>query len=176
MQLQYYTYYFLSKLFGNSWIQKYYKKAGMRIGNGTHIFSKLSLSEPYLISIGNNTTIATNVSFITHDSAIGPISDRQRFSDLCGKITIGNNCFIGANSIILYGVTVADGSIVAAGSVLTKSFSEPGIIIAGCPAKKIGYTKDYVSRYENYFFCLDKLSYKERKKEILSNEHKLIIR
>ena len=55
-------------------------------------------------------------------------------SDVFGKIVIGNNCFIGENVTILYGVTLADNIIVAAGSVVTKSFRNSNIIIDGNPA------------------------------------------
>lgn len=54
-----------------------------------------------------------------------------------GKIVVGNNCFIGERATLLYGVELADNIIVAAGSVVTKSFSESNIIIGGNPAKKI---------------------------------------
>ena len=57
--------------------------------------------------------------------------------DTFGAISIGNNCFIGANSVILLGVTLADNIVVAAGSVVTKSFFENNIIIGGNPAKKL---------------------------------------
>ena len=58
-------------------------------------------------------------------------------SDLFGRITIGKNCFIGSNAVILYGVTLCDNIIVAAGSVVANSFHEERIIIAGNPARKI---------------------------------------
>jgi hypothetical protein len=50
-------------------------------------------------------------------------------------ILIGNNCWLGANVIILPGVELADHTIVAAGAVVTKSFLQGDCIIAGVPAK-----------------------------------------
>lgn len=78
--------------------------------------------EPYLINIGNNVTVSTNVTFVTHDNSIKLLYPEK--SDVFGKIVIGNNCFVGENVTILYGVTLADNIIVAAGSVVTKSFSK----------------------------------------------------
>lgn len=67
-----------------------------------------------------------------------------------GKISIGKNCFIGANSVILYGVTLADNIIVAAGSVVTKSFHEERIIIGGNPAKKISTWDSFAEKSKGY--------------------------
>ena len=55
-------------------------------------------------------------------------------------ISIGSGCFIGVRAIILGGVKIGDNSIVAAGSVVTKSFP-PFSVIAGIPAKKVGDTR-----------------------------------
>ena len=67
-----------------------------------------------------------------------------------GKITIGNNSFIGARSVIMYGVELADNTIVAAGSVVTKSFLEGNIVIGGNPARVIGTWEKLRSKVEIY--------------------------
>ncbi len=85
------------------------------------------------IIIGKGSYIAPNVGIITanHDP-----EDLSRH--LPGKdVIIGNSVWIGMNSILLPGIKLADGIIVGAGSVVTKSFTEKNIIIAGNPAKKI---------------------------------------
>jgi UDP-3-O-[3-hydroxymyristoyl] glucosamine N-acyltransferase len=51
-----------------------------------------------------------------------------------GDIIIGKNCWIGANSIILSGVQLGDRTVVAAGSVVTKSFEHGSVLIGGVPA------------------------------------------
>lgn len=51
--------------------------------------------------------------------------------------TIGNNVDIGVNAIIIGNVTVADNCVIGAGAVVTKSFTTPGTVIAGVPAKEI---------------------------------------
>ena len=55
---------------------------------------------------------------------------------------IGNNVDIGAGAMVIGNVTIADNCIIGAGAVVTRSFLEPGSIIAGVPAKKI--TREYV--------------------------------
>lgn len=173
-KLKYCLYLLASKFGGNQWMIKYYRSIGMDIGEKTHIFSKINTSEPYLIRIGENTTIATNVSLITHDASIGALVEREKWSDLCGRICIGNHCFVGDKAIIMYGVTIADSVIVAAGSVVTKSINEPGVIVAGAPARVIGTTKSFVDKYQDKFFSLHGLDFNQRKSAILDHEIKLI--
>ena len=62
--------------------------------------------------------------------------DRDTFSK--GPVRVGNDVWIGANATILSGVTIGDGAVVAAGSVVTKSVP-PYAIVGGAPAKIIKY-------------------------------------
>lgn len=66
--------------------------------------------------------------------------------NLFGYITIGDNCFIGQRSTLMYGVTLANNIIVASGSVVVNSFDEERIIIGGNPAKKIGTWDDFAEK------------------------------
>lgn len=59
---------------------------------------------------------------------------------------IGDNCFIGARSLIMYGVELANNIIVAAGSVVCNSFYNEGVIIGGNPAKVIGTWDDFENK------------------------------
>lgn len=181
-RIKYYIYWILSKFLGNKMLTKYYRSLGMTIGNGTHIFSKIVSSEPFFISIGDNVTISTGVTFLTHDASIGAVAGRNVYSDLVGPINVGDNCFIGANSIILPGVTIPSKSIVAAGSVVTKTISKPnmgdgnndGIIIGGNPAKYICDTKDFIEKRNMNFLKLHGLPLSARKSEILNNKERWI--
>lgn len=161
----------LSKFIGgNSYIVDQFRKEGLTIGEDTHIFSNIITSEPYLISIGSNCTISTEVCFLTHDASIGLFLGRKIKSDICGKISVGDNCFIGNRAILLYGVSIPDNTIVAAGSVITKSIDEPGCIVGGNPAKIIGKVETFLEKNKEYFLSLHELSAEERKKVILSSK------
>lgn len=83
------------------------------------------------IEIGDNTIWAPGVKFISanHD----PDNLKKWKKDK--PIKIGNNCWIGANAVILPGVKLGDNCIVGAGAVVTKSFSS-GTVIVGNPAKE----------------------------------------
>lgn len=88
-------------------------------------------TEPYLISFGNNVTVATGVKFITHDVIHFVLNNMGgSFEGRKGEI-IGNNVFIGANSIILYDVEIGNNAIVAAGSVFTKSIPSNTVVCVG---------------------------------------------
>ena len=83
------------------------------------------------IYIGKGTFIAPNVGLITANHDLRDLTKHLPGQD----IVIGKGCWIGMNSVLLPGVNLADGVIVGAGSVVTKSFSESNVIICGNPAK-----------------------------------------
>lgn len=160
----------------NEYMNRYYRSMGIKIGQNTHVFSEIISSEPYLISIGNNCTIATGVHFITHDASVGVFWDRKYASDLCGEIRIGDNCFIGSGAIIMYGVRIPNNTIVAAGSVVTKSINEEGCILGGNPAKQIGSVEIFIEKTKNNCFSLHGFGFAERKQCIESQPHMYIER
>lgn len=139
----------------DKYINNYYRKNGVRLGLNCLICSNILTKEPHLIQIGDNVTISTNVSFITHDNSIKLL--HQGKTDLFGRIIIGNNCFIGQNSIIMYGCTLADKIIVAAGSCVTKSFSQSNIIIGGNPARIIGTWEEFKKKTSTNAICRSEL-------------------
>ena len=148
----------------------YYRSIGITIGEKCRIFSMIATPEPYLISIGDNVTIAPGVSLITHDNSVSKVL--PNVTDAFGRIVIGNNCFIGVRSIILLGVSIGDNTIIAAGSVVTKSLPS-NVVAGGNPAKIICTIEDYKSRIAEYCISTKGLS-KEEKKTLLLNDVKLI--
>lgn len=105
-------------------------------------------TESYLISIGSNVAITTGVKIFTHG---GSRVARKQFPyfDVFGKVIIEDNVYIGANSLIMPGVTIEKGSLVAAGSVVTNSIPA-GSVVGGNPAKYICSVDDYVKRNIKY--------------------------
>lgn len=150
----------------------YFRKKGICIGESCHIYSNISTSESYLIRIGNNVTISNDVQFITHDNSISKVL--PDFTDVFGKIVIDDNVFIGARSILLPGIKIGRNTIVAAGSVVTKSFGE-NLIIGGNPAHIISDVSTYKLKISSYGINIDGLS-KEEKYNLLISSDKLIIK
>lgn len=85
------------------------------------------------ISIGERVDIGPSVEFITGSHLIG-IGQRRAGAGTAKPIVIGNGCWIGARSIILGGVKMGDGCVVAAGAVVTHDVP-PNTLVAGVPAR-----------------------------------------
>ena len=81
-----------------------------------------------------------------------------------GRIRIGNNCFIGARSTILPGVTIGDNSIVAAGAVVNRSIPS-GEVWGGVPAHYIMKTKDYADKCKENTPIYDLENYRKNFRE-----------
>ncbi|OMF32608.1 acetyltransferase [Paenibacillus sp. FSL H8-0548] len=91
------------------------------------------------ISIGKNCLIAANTQIIDgsgHDLSFDNPSNRINTIGDSNPVVIKNNVWIGANSIILPGVTIGEGSVIAAGSVVTRNIP-PMVVAGGNPAKVI---------------------------------------
>lgn len=106
----------------------YVKFWGMNISRTSVVSlkAKLDKTHPNGVHIGDYTYIAFEASILTHDMVRG----------LKVNTYIGSNCFIGAKSLILPGVSIGNSSIVAAGSVVTKDVPS-NCIVAGNPARVI---------------------------------------
>lgn len=103
---------------------KYARHLGVEVGKDCEFVDNPNWgSEPYLITVGNHVLISGGVTFATHDGATWVLRTKKKYDDTFkfGRITIGDNCFIGHGSIILPSVTIGADSVVAAGSVVTKS-------------------------------------------------------
>lgn len=94
---------------------------------------------PELISIGQNVRITAGAKVLSHflDTAFMPEPDRP-FRMYTGKVNIGNNVFIGFNSIVAKPVSIGDWAIIGANTVVTKDVPR-GAILAGSPARIVGY-------------------------------------
>lgn len=114
---------------------KYLRKQGVKIGKECIINTMYFSTEPFLIEIGDQVEIAGGAKFITHDGSIRCFRDELE-GGIFGKIKIGNNVFIGTGCIILFNTTIGDNCIVGAGSIVRGQFPDNSVII-GNPAKVV---------------------------------------
>ena len=85
------------------------------------------------IYLGKGTYIGPNVGLITANHRFDNLDDYEEGGD----IVIGQNCWLGMNTVILPGVTLGNHTIVGAGAVVTKSFLQGYCVLGGVPAKII---------------------------------------
>lgn len=107
----------------------------IHIGDDVFINFNLTVLDEAEVRIGSRTLIGPNVSIYT---ACHPIDVEQRDAAIqwARPVTIGESVWIGGNSVILPGVTIHDGAVVGAGSVVTRDVP-PGTVVAGNPARII---------------------------------------
>ncbi|WP_139691826.1 acyltransferase [Sporolactobacillus terrae] len=142
-----------------------YRLAKMKIGNKTTLLRPIFIYAPSKIKIGNNCSINDHVVLDGRGELI--IEDRVNISPYVKIYTaehqlnspnfkyvenatkIKKYAWISSGSIILPGVKIGEGAVVAAGAVVTKDV-EPYSIVGGVPAKKIGYRNNQLDYCPNF--------------------------
>lgn len=145
--------------------EKFARKLGVKMGKNCRIFTTYWGSEPYLIEIGNNVIVGRKVNFVTHDGSVGIFRDKLPNFDVYGKIKIGNNSFIGNESMILPGVSIGDNCIIGAMSLVTKSVPD-NIVVAGNPAKYICTSEEYFDKIKHLNLDTKGSTFKEKEEKI----------
>jgi acetyltransferase-like isoleucine patch superfamily enzyme len=87
------------------------------------------------IVLGQDALLSKNVSIVSTSHGIEPIDAPIKRQRSTGKLTtVGANCFLGVNAVVMEGVTVGAGTVVGANSVVTKDLPA-GVVAAGAPAR-----------------------------------------
>lgn len=151
---------------------KYLIDNGLQLGKNVRNYSPFGIDSewPWLISIGDNTMISTNVKILAHDASIGFLGVGTKI----GRVSIGRNCFIGSGSIILCDTKIGDNVIVGAGSVVTKDL-ESDCVYAGNPAKFICTTKKLKEKHNNSGNIFNKYRWNEWKNASLKEKETMRI-
>jgi len=120
------------------------------IGERTVINRKVFLDGRFGLDIGSDVSISPNCCLLS----LGHDPNSETFESLPGKIQLGSRCWLGFGAMILPGITLGEGCVVGAGSIVTKSFTSFQII-AGNPAKLIGNRNSNLIYELNYFPWFD---------------------
>mgnify|MGYP002675600687 FL=1 len=89
--------------------------------------------------------VATKVTFINHDISVFMLQHMEpdpKFKARKGKIAIGDNVFIGANTTIMYGVHIGNNVVIGAERVIKKDIPDD-VVTVGVPCKPIGRFEDF---------------------------------
>lgn len=113
--------------------QKLMTRGGIEIGDHSVINRDCTLDGRGGLQIGSNVSISPEVMILTAEHGV----NSPTFDGVLGKVTIGDYVWIGSRAIILPGVKLGEGAVVAAGAVVRKDVP-PYTIVGGVPAKVIG--------------------------------------
>lgn len=142
---------------------------GVQMGQDCLVSGNVSFgSEPYLIKMGNKVKITNGVSFVTHDGGMYVLRNMNLIpdGDLFGRITIGDNVFIGNKATIMPGVTIGDNVIIGYGAIVTKDIPNNSVAV-GVPAKVVSSIQDFYERKKDRALRTKNLPYEEKRKVIL---------
>lgn len=120
-------------------------KLGLTVGNNFSRQEKtlIDQSHCWLITIGNDVTLAPRVHILAHDASTKHTLGYTRL----GLVNIGNKVFVGASTTILPGVNIGNNVVIGAGSVVSNDIPDNSVAV-GSPAKVICSYDEYISRKE----------------------------
>ena len=128
---------------------KYYCKKGIMIGEGTYLSPKtcnIDITRPSLVTIGRNCYMNEHFTLMTHDwvTQVFIFSGRD-FVNSSGRVTIGDNVSFGQNVMVLKGVTIGENSFIGAGSIVTKDIPANSVAV-GVPCRVICSLEEFYQR------------------------------
>ena len=134
------------KIGKNSYIHmwaRFFNPAKIEIGEGTVIGDHVFLDGRAKLKIGDNVDIASHVLIYNSEHDI----NSEGFNPIEEEVEVGDYVFIGPRAIILPGVKIGKGAVIAAGAVVTTDV-KPFEIVGGVPAKVIGERKNKNPNYK----------------------------
>lgn len=145
-----------------------FRDLGVKIGNNFSSIGTVDFgSEPYLISMGDDVRLSKNIHFVTHDGGMHVIRQYKGIpADLFGTIEIGNNVFVGMNTIILPDVKIGSNVIIGAGSIVTKDIPSNSVA-CGTPARVIETIDEYYSKNKDRIELTKNMTREEKKSYLL---------
>lgn len=127
----------------------YLIKQGVSIGRNSYFFSpntvNIDTQRPWMLKIGDYCKITQGVIILTHDYSRSVL--RRVYGDVVGakQTIIGDNVFLGMNTIVLMGAEIGDNVIIGAGSVVTGNIPN-NVVAVGAPARVICSLEDYYNK------------------------------
>lgn len=116
---------------------------GMKVGSHFKRLNGVILDPDHcwLIEMGDNVTLAPRVHILCHDASTKHFLNYTKI----GRVTIGDNVFIGAESVVLPGVRIGSNVIIGANSTVTHDIPENSVAV-GSPARVISTLEEYLDK------------------------------
>lgn len=156
-------------------MNEYLRLQGVKIGKNCRFYRpssmNIDITRPIMLEIGNYAKITSGVVILAHDYSRSVL--RRAYGEIVGEARttiIGDNVFIGMNSVILNGSHIGDNVIIGAGSIVSGEIPS-NTVIGGNPAKVIMTLDEYYSRRK--VKCIDEAKdYIRRFREIKGRDPK----
>lgn len=118
-------------------------RRGMTVGSNFKRLNNVLIddSHAWLIEIGDNVTLAPRVHILAHDASTKQFLDYTKI----GRVTIGDNVFIGAETVVLPGVNIGNNVVIGANSTVTCDIPDNSVY-AGSPARLLCSLEDYLNK------------------------------
>ncbi|USD42954.1 sugar O-acetyltransferase [Vibrio sp. SCSIO 43135] len=115
------------------------------LGNNVYANFNLTLVDDTDIYIGDSVMIGPNVTIATAGHPIDP-ELRRKVAQFNIPVTIGNNVWIGANSVVLPGITIGENTVIGAGSIVTKDIPA-NVVAVGNPCRVLREISEHDKEY-----------------------------
>ena len=135
---------------------KWLRKRGVLIGENNYIYPRnaaIDITRPSLVKIGSNCFMNQHFTLLTHDWVTKVfLGSGRQFLNSSGRVTIGDNVSFGRNVTILKGVTIGDNCFIGAGSIVTKDIPSNSVAV-GSPCRVVMTIDEY---YQKRLKCCEK--------------------
>lgn len=145
---------------------------GATIGKDCHIYGSVDSGHEFLVTMGDNVTLASGSRILTHDGSTKNIVGYSRV----GRVDIGNDVFIGSDAIVLPNVKIGNKVIIGAGTIVNRDIPDNSVAV-GNPVRIVGTYDDYVKKTEEQFKTLPvwHTPYKNKTKEEKEEMKKILL-
>ena len=131
----------------------YLRNSGIQIGEGNYIYpynAAIDITRPSLVKIGSNCFMNQHFTLLTHDWVTKVfLGSGRQFLNSSGRVTIGDNVSFGRNVTVLKGVSIGDNCFIGAGSIVTKDIPSNSVAV-GAPCRVVMTIEEYYQKRLKY--------------------------
>jgi acetyltransferase-like isoleucine patch superfamily enzyme len=141
---------------------------GVKMGNNCKIYGNspnMWGTEPFLITIGDNVFITDGCKFVNHDGGTLILRKKTPSLEITAPIKIGNNVYLGIETLIMPGINIGNDVIVGARTIITKNIENDSVIV-GIPGKKIKTVSQYYEEIKLRSLGIGHLDKDEKEREL----------